>query len=187
MSKHHQHKEDCCIAAVRKPAPEFKTNSWYKGSFKEVSLKDYHGKWVVFFFWPLDFTFVCPTEIIAYSNKAADFAAVGVQLLGCSIDSVFSHMEWTKKPRNQGGLGEMEMPMLSDVGGNIARHYGCLIDEGGDAGVAFRATYIIDPKGIVRHISISDLPVGRNPEEVSSIFNSDPASCDRSAVRRRTR
>jgi alkyl hydroperoxide reductase subunit AhpC len=90
-------------------------------------------------------------------------------LLGCSIDSVFSHMEWTKKTRNQGGLGEMDMPMLSDVGGRISKSYGCLIDEGGDAGVAFRATYIIDPKGILRHISISDLPVGRNPDEVKCV------------------
>lgn len=178
----HKHQDNCCVATVRHPAPDFKANSWYKGNFKEISLKDFHGKWVVLFFWPLDFTFVCPTEIIAYSNQAKAFADIDCQLIGCSIDSAFSHMEWTKKPRNEGGLGEMAMPMISDIGGKIARNYGCLIDEGSDAGVAFRATYIIDPKGIVRHISISDLPVGRNPEEVTMILNVDFATGDCPAV-----
>jgi alkyl hydroperoxide reductase subunit AhpC len=127
MSKHDKH-DECCVATVRKPAPNFKTNSYYKGNFKEISLKDFSGKWVVLFFWPLDFTFVCPTEIIAYSNKSKEFVESDAQLIGCSIDSVFSHMEWTKKARNQGGLGEMDMPMLSDIGGKISKSYGCLID-----------------------------------------------------------
>lgn len=166
MTDHH-HNKGCGIAQVRKPAPHFKANSFFKGGFKEISLKDYAGKWVVLFFWPLDFTFVCPTEIIAYSNKNTEFEELGASLLGCSIDSVFSHMEWTKKSRKEGGLGEMNMPMLSDIDKSIAKNYGCLIDEGADNGVAFRATYIIDPKGILRHISISDLPVGRNPDEVT--------------------
>jgi alkyl hydroperoxide reductase subunit AhpC len=160
------HHNKCCIAQVRKPAPTFKANSFYKGGFKEISLKDYGGKWVILFFWPLDFTFVCPTEIIAFSNKAQEFLDNGANLLGCSIDSVFSHMEWAKKSRKEGGLGEMNFPMLSDIDKSIARSYGCLIEDGPDFGVAFRATYIIDPKGQLRHISISDLPIGRNPDEV---------------------
>lgn len=178
MSEHHHHHKDhkeYAVAQVRKPAPSFKANSFFKGGFKEISLKDYAGKWVVLFFWPLDFTFVCPTEIIAYSNKNAEFEEAGARLLGCSIDSVFSHMEWVKKDRKQGGLGEMNMPMLSDIDKTIAKSYGCLIDEGADNGVAFRATYIIDPKGIVRHISISDLPVGRNPEEVHTLNKLRPS------------
>ncbi|CAM5999664.1 unnamed protein product [Sphagnum balticum] len=162
MSNHPEQQEQR-IATVRHPAPNFSANSWYKGSFKQISLKDYQGKWVVLFFWPLDFTFVCPTEIIAYSNQTKAFGdnlmRSNAHLIGVSVDSVFSHMEWTKKARKDGGLGEMEMPMVGDIGGKIARNYGCLIDEGGDAGLAFRATFIIDPKGIVRHISISDLPV----------------------------
>lgn len=117
------------------------------------------------FFWPLDFTFVCPTEICSFSDKAAEFEKIGCQLIGASIDSHFTHMEYTKKPRNKGGLGPMAMPMLSDLTHQIARDYGALIEDGDDAGVAFRATYIIDKEGILRHISINDLPVGRNVEE----------------------
>ena len=117
------------------------------------------------FFWPLDFTFVCPTEICQFSDKAGEFEALGTQLIGCSIDSHFAHMEYTKKDRKKGGLGPMQMPLLSDLTKSISRNYGCLIEDGGDAGVAFRATYIIDDKGVLRHVSISDLPVGRNVEE----------------------
>ena len=98
------------------------------------------GKYVVLFFWPLDFTFVCPTEIVQYSDAAKRFREIGAEVIGASIDSHFTHMEYTKKD-------------------------GCLIEDGDDAGIAFRATYIIDDKGIVRHICISDLPVGRNVEE----------------------
>lgn len=130
-----------------------------------VKLSDYKGKYVVLFFYPLDFTFVCPTEIIAFSNKAKEFRNIGVEVLACSIDSKFSHMEYSLKPRKEGGLGGLDIPLLSDVTKKIATDYGCLIQEGDDEGVAFRATYIIDPKGIVRHVSINDLPVGRNPDE----------------------
>lgn len=123
------------------------------------------GKYVVLFFWPLDFTFVCPTEICQYGDKAKDFRAIGCEVLGASIDSHFVHMEYTKKPRSTGGLGKMDIPLIADTTKEIARKYGCLIEDGDDAGIAFRATYIIDDKGILRHYSISDLPVGRNVEE----------------------
>jgi alkyl hydroperoxide reductase subunit AhpC len=119
----------------------------------------------VLFFWPLDFTFVCPTEICNFSDRAKDFEAIGCQVIGASIDSHFTHMEYTKKDRKVGGLGKMSIPMVADVSKEISKKYGCLIEDGGDAGIAFRATYIIDDKGIVRHISISDLPVGRNVDE----------------------
>ena len=117
------------------------------------------------FFWPLDFTFVCPTEICQFNDSNPEFEKIGAQLIGCSIDSHFTHMEYTKKPRNKGGLGPMSIPMLADISKQISRDYGCLIEDGDDAGVAFRATYIIDPNGILRHISMNDLPVGRNVEE----------------------
>lgn len=123
------------------------------------------GKYVVLFFWPLDFTFVCPTEIVQFSDKAKEFRDLGCEVLGCSIDSHFTHMEYTKKDRKKGGLGKMEIPLIADINKQIARDYGCLIEDGDDAGVAFRATYIIDKDQVVRHISISDLPVGRNVDE----------------------
>jgi alkyl hydroperoxide reductase subunit AhpC len=124
------------------------------------------GKYVVLFFYPLDFTFVCPTEIVQFSDKAKEFREAGCEVIGCSIDSQFTHMEYTKKDRKKGGLGKLDIPLIADVSKDIARRYGCLIDEGEDNGVAFRATYIIDKNQVIRHISINDLPVGRNVDEV---------------------
>jgi alkyl hydroperoxide reductase subunit AhpC len=109
---------------------------------------------------------VCPTEICNFSDASGEFEKIGAQIVGCSIDSHFTHMEYTKKPRAEGGLGKMNIPMVSDLTKSIAKSYGALIEEGGDNGVAFRATYIIDRSGILRHASISDLPVGRNVDEV---------------------
>lgn len=147
---------------VRKPAPNFEAEAWYQNEFKTIKLTDLSGKYVVLFFYPLDFTFVCPTEIIAFNNKAKEFRSIGCELIACSVDSKFSHMEYTLKSRKEGGLGSMEIPLLSDINKTISRDYGCL-SENGDQ-VAFRATYIIDQKGIVRHVSINDLGVGRNPD-----------------------
>jgi len=167
------------VAKVRKPAPQFEAMAWFNG-FKKVKLSDYAGmniedffsfnnyilgKYVVLFFWPLDFTFVCPTEIVQFSDRAKDFRDIGCEVLGCSIDSQFTHMEYTKKDRKKGGLGKMDIPLIADVTKDIARRYGVLIEDGDDAGVAFRGTYIIDKDQVLRHISISDLPVGRNVDE----------------------
>ena len=124
------------------------------------------GKYVVLFFWPLDFTFVCPTEICQFSDKSGEFEAIDCQIIGCSVDSHFAHREYTMKPRAQGGLGEMNIPMISDLTKSIARDYGCLFDFSDDVGVALRATYIIDKEGILRQFSQNDLPVGRNVDEV---------------------
>jgi alkyl hydroperoxide reductase subunit AhpC len=167
--------EECCVltnccknewklAQVRRPAPDFTAQAWYNG-FKEITLSSYKGKYVVLFFYPLDFTFVCPTEIVQFSDRAGEFRASNCEVLACSIDSQFSHMEYTKKDRKKGGLGKMDIPLISDITKSISKRYGCLIDHGEDNGVAFRATYIIDVAGVVRHISISDLPVGRNVDE----------------------
>lgn len=153
------------MSLIRKPAPGFVAPAWYNGDFVDIDLKSYHGKYVVLFFYPLDFTFVCPTEIIAFNNKAKEFREIGCELIAVSVDSKFSHMEYTLKSRKEGGLGPMDIPLVSDLNKTISADYGCLCDVGGDVGVSYRATYIIDRNGIVRHSSINDLPVGRNPDE----------------------
>jgi len=149
-------------AFIGKPAPEFTAEAVVDNDFKKVSLSDYKGKYVVLFFYPLDFTFVCPTEIIAFSDRSEEFAKIGAQLLACSTDSKFSHFAWIQQPRKQGGLGEMKIPMLGDTNHQISRDYGVLIEE---QGIAFRGLFIIDPKGILRQITINDLPVGRSVDE----------------------
>lgn len=153
------------MSLIRKPAPHFKAPAWFDSDFVDISISDYKGKYVLLFFYPLDFTFVCPTEIIAFSNKASEFKEIGCEVLACSVDSKFSHMEYSLKPRKEGGLGTMDIPLVSDLNKEISRAYGCLCEDGDEAGVAYRATYIIDRNGIVRHSSINDLPVGRNPDE----------------------
>ena len=142
--------------------------AWWDGKFQRIKLDQFLGKYVVLFFWPLDFTFVCPTEIAAFSDAAEEFEKLNVQVIGCSVDSQFTHREYTLKPRSEGGLGPMKVPMVADSLQAIARSYGCLIEDTADddCGVAMRATYIIDDKGILRQCSVSDLPVGRNVEEV---------------------
>jgi alkyl hydroperoxide reductase subunit AhpC len=153
------------MSLIRKPAPGFVAPAWFNGDFIDIDIKSYTGKYVVLFFYPLDFTFVCPTEIIAFNNKAKEFAEINTELIGVSVDSKFSHMEYTLKTRKEGGLGPMDIPLVSDINKVISKAYGCLCEDGGDTGVSYRATYIIDAKGIVRHSSINDLPVGRNPDE----------------------
>ena len=114
----------------------------------------------------MDFTVVCPTEIVQFADKARQFRENGCEVLACSTDSQFSHMEYCKKERKAGGIGKVDIPLISDMSHTIAWSYGCLITKGPNSGTALRATYIIDPKGIVRHISINDLTVGRCPEEI---------------------
>jgi len=147
---------------VTKPAPNFKAQAvMADSSFKEISLSDYQGKYVVLFFYPLDFTFVCPTEIIAFSDRAAEFSKLGVQLIGVSVDSHFSHLAWRNTARDQGGLGNIEYPLVADLSKQISRDYDVLI---GDE-VALRGLFLIDQKGIVRHQVVNDLPLGRSVDE----------------------
>ena len=121
-------------AIVRKQAPAFTGMAYWDKKFQEISLAQFKGKYVVLFFYPLDFTFVCPTEIVQFSDKKAEFDKLDCQVISCSVDSHFSHKEWTKKDRKKGGLGEMAIPMLSDMTKQISKDYGCLIEDGGDAG-----------------------------------------------------
>jgi len=149
-------------AQVQKPAPAFKAQAVVDGQFKEVSLADYQGKYVVVYFYPLDFTFVCPTEIIAFSDRIAEFKELNTEVIGISTDSHFSHLAWISQPRKQGGLGGLSYPLVSDFSKNISRDYGVLIEE---AGIALRGLFIIDPTGVVRQMSVNDLPVGRSVDE----------------------
>lgn len=147
---------------VQQQAPDFKAQAVMPdGSFKQVSLADYKGKYVVLFFWPLDFTFVCPTEIIAFSDRAKEFEKLGVQLLGASVDSEFTHLAWKNTPRNQGGLGDIQYPLIADINKEIARSYGVLLP----GGIALRGLFLIDKNGMVRHQVVNDLPLGRSVDE----------------------
>ncbi|KAI8071812.1 thioredoxin-like protein [Gongronella butleri] len=151
------------VAQVQKPAPEFTATAVVDGDFKEISLSDYKGKYVVFFWYPMDFTFVCPTEIIAFSDRIKEFEALDTVVIGASCDSEFSHLAWTQQPRKQGGIGEIAYPIVADKTKKIARDYGVLIE---DEGITLRGLFIISPEGIVRQITINDLPVGRNVDEI---------------------
>ncbi len=150
---------------IGKEAPAFTTQALINGEIKETSLNDFKGKWKVLFFYPLDFTFVCPTEITAFSDSIEKFQKLGCEVIGCSIDSQFTHLAWTQVPRNKGGLGEIRIPLLADLTKNIARDYGVLMDDA----IAFRGTFIIDDKNIVQHSSINNLGVGRNVDEYARL------------------
>lgn len=153
-------------AVVCEPAPYFEAPAYFQNEFKHIKLSDYKGKYVCLFFYPLDFTFVCPTEILAFADQNDEFAKTNCALIGASVDSQFSHFQYCQQARNKGGLGNISIPLLADTTKAIARIYGCLITKGPEAGVANRATFIIDDKGILRHASYNDLPVGRNVDEV---------------------
>ncbi|CAR28091.1 hypothetical protein ZYGR_0N05810 [Zygosaccharomyces rouxii] len=150
------------VALVQKPAPYFKKTAVVDGVFEEVSLDQYKGKYVVLAFVPMAFTFVCPTEIVAFSDAYKRFKDLGVEVLFASTDSEYSLLAWTNVEKKDGGLGHVNIPLVSDNNHSLSRDYGVLLE---DEGVALRGLFVIDPKGIVRHITINDLPVGRNVEE----------------------
>lgn len=150
------------FARVGQSAPDFKAMAVIDRQFKEVSLADYRGQYVVLFFWPLDFTFVCPTEIVAFSDRMSDFADRKTALLGVSVDSQFSHLAWQDVPRAKGGLGDIKYPMIADLTKEISWSYGVLME---DKGIALRGLFLIDKEGVIRHMLINDLPLGRNVDE----------------------
>ncbi len=154
------------MSLVQKNAPEFKGKAVLGHEFKDLSLSSLKGKWVVLFFYPLDFTFVCPTEIIDFSNKTDEFKKLNAELIGCSVDSHYTHLAWINTPRKEGGLGEIKYPLLSDLNKNISRDYDVLRDES----IALRGLFIINPKGVVVYEVIHDLGVGRNPDEVLRVL-----------------
>ncbi|RDA85939.1 hypothetical protein CP532_0819 [Ophiocordyceps camponoti-leonardi (nom. inval.)] len=151
-------------AFVQKPAPAFTAQAVMPGGeFKDVSLSDFKGQWVILLFYPLDFTFVCPTELVEFSDAMERFNKINTTVLGISTDSAFSHLAWVQRPRSQGGLGpEMKLPLVADKSLSIAKDYGVLLEK---QGIALRGLFIIDPNGIVRQVTVNDLPVGRSAAE----------------------
>ena len=151
---------------VQEPAPKFKATAVVGAKFKGISLADFKGKWLVLFFYPLDFTFVCPTEITAFNDKLAAFKKLNASVVGCSVDSQFSHLAWKAVPRKKGGLGDIDFPLIADMDKSIAREYEGLLDEG----ISLRGVFIIDPKGIIRYKLVHDLGIGRNPDEILRVL-----------------
>lgn len=156
-------------ALVGKPAPNFDMPST-KNIEKldtNVALSDYAGKWVVLLFYPLDFTFVCPTELTAFSDRIEDFEGIGAEVIGVSTDSVHSHRAWLRTPREQNGVEGLKYPLASDITKEVARSYGVLIE---DKGIALRGLFVIDPEGVLRYAVVHDLNVGRSAEETIRVI-----------------
>jgi peroxiredoxin (alkyl hydroperoxide reductase subunit C) len=150
---------------VSKSAPDFELEGYFKGQFKRYKLSDYRGRWVILLFYPLDFTFVCPTEVLAFSEAANELQKLNCQILGISVDSHFVHKAWVDTKREDGGLGgSLNYPLLADLNRTAARDYGVLLEEGG---VALRGLFLIDPDGIIMHVTINNLSVGRSVVEAT--------------------
>jgi alkyl hydroperoxide reductase subunit AhpC len=164
------------LPQVARPAPDFATQALVGRDFRTVGLADFAGGWVLLFFYPLDFTFVCPTELVALNDRYDDFVARKCQVLACSTDSVYAHLGWVKaEPR----LGALRYPLLSDLNHDIARRYGVLVPE---AGVALRGSFLIDPSGRLRWLSVHDLNTGRSIAEILRVLDAlqtdKPCPCD---------
>lgn len=156
------------MAIVGKIAPNFKTKAVVEGQIVDLSLSDYRGKYVLFFFYPLDFTFVCPTELDAFQERLSDFESRNCQIIGCSVDSCYSHLAWLNVPRQKGGIPDVTYPLVSDLKKTIARDYDVLMEE---EGIAYRGLFLIDQQGIVRHQIVNDLPLGRSVDEALRILD----------------
>ena len=154
---------------VTKPAPDFTAVAVMPDNTfnEEFKLSDYKGKHVVLFFYPLDFTFVCPSEIIAFDKALSRFQEKNCEIVAVSVDSQFSHFAWKNTSVNEGGIGNVQFPMVADLNKQISRDFGVLI---GDQ-VALRGLFLIDPEGVVRHATVNDLPLGRNVEEAMRVLD----------------
>lgn len=154
---------------VQKQAPDFKATAVVNGQFQEIHLNAYRGdKYVLLYFYPLDFTFVCPTEIIAFNQRVKDFEQRNTVILGVSVDSHYTHLAWINTPRKQGGLGGLDYPLVSDLTKKIAADYGVLTADGA---VALRGLFLIDREGFVRHELVNDLPIGRSVDEALRVLD----------------
>ena len=155
-------------AFVTKEAPDFTAPAVVNGQIvNEYKLSSNRGKYVVLFFYPLDFTFVCPTEIVAFSDRIEEFRKRGAEVIGASVDSQYSHLAWIKTPRAQGGLGGLAYPLVADITKKIAADYGVLLD----GGIALRGLFLIDKQGVVRAVTVHDLPLGRSVDEVLRVLD----------------
>ena len=155
-------------ALVTKEAPDFTAQAVMPdNSFEKLTLSSYRGQYVVLFFYPLDFTFVCPSEIIAFDKALSKFQEKNAQVLGVSVDSHFTHLAWKNTSRDQGGIGQIDYPLVADLSKKIAEDYGVLFD----GEVALRGLFLIDKEGIIRHALVNDLPLGRNVDEALRILD----------------
>lgn len=153
---------------IQKPAPNFAGTAVVNKDFKDIKLSDYKGKYVVLFFYPLDFTFVCPTELIAFSEKIKEFQSLQTEVIGVSTDSQYSHLAWINTPKKLGGLGgDLGYPLLSDFNKKISTDYNVLVENDG---IAFRGLFVIDKEGILRQMTVNDLPIGRNIDETLRVI-----------------
>jgi len=161
--------EQPAVAKIGLPAPSFNLLSTKNMETLEerVALEDYRGKWLVFFFWPFDFTFVCPTEITAFSDHYEQFLELDCDIVGASVDSVYTHRAWTQTPREHNGIGAVKFPLVSDFFKQTARAYGVLDDE---SGAAHRGLFIIDPDGVLRYQVVTDMNVGRSVDETLRVL-----------------
>ncbi len=158
------------MSLVGKQAPDFELMGYYKKEFKSYKLSDFRGKWVYLLFYPLDFTFVCPTEVLAFSRAAKDFRERNCELLGISVDSHFVHKAWVDADYADGGLGgDLEFPLLGDLGKKVSADYGVLEEN---AGVALRGLFLVDPEGTVQHVTVNNLSVGRSTKEAMRVLKS---------------
>ena len=149
-------------ALVTKEAPDFTAQAVMPdNTFAELKLSSFRGKYVVLFFYPLDFTFVCPSEIIAFDKVVAKFREKNAEVISVSVDSHFTHLAWKETPREKGGIGNVQFPMVSDLTKEIARSYGVLLNDA----IALRGLFLIDQEGVIRHALVNDLPLGRNVDE----------------------
>ncbi len=147
---------------VTKNAPDFTAKAvMANNSFEELTLSSLRGKYVVLFFYPLDFTFVCPSEIIAFDKALDKFKEKGCEVVGVSVDSEFTHLAWKNTPVEEGGIGKVRYPLVADLNKSISRDFGVLFDES----VALRGLFLIDREGVVRHAVINDLSLGRSVDE----------------------
>jgi peroxiredoxin 2/4 len=157
------------LAKVGQPAPDFNMPSTKNLDTlaENVKLSDYKGKWLILLFYPLDFTFVCPTELINFSDRLEDFQGVGAEVVGVSTDSVHSHRAWLKTPQDQNGIAGVKYPIASDVGGKLARAYNILVEE---SNIALRGLFIINPEGILQYSVVHDLNIGRSVDETLRVL-----------------
>lgn len=156
------------MSLVGKPAPDFTATAALNQEEKEIQLSDYKGKLILFFFYPFDFTYVCPTEIRAFSDKLDEFKKRGVEVIGCSVDSVHAHKAWLRTPREKGGIEHVAYPIVADMTKSIARDYGVLLE---DKGYALRGSFLIDKDFIVRMEQVYDGPLGRSVEETLRVID----------------
>lgn len=162
-------KPEITFAKVGQPAPDFNLPSTknMETLAENVKLSDYKGKWLILLFYPLDFTFVCPTELTAFSDRIEELSGIGAEVIGISTDSVHSHRAWIKTPREQNGVADLKYPLASDVGGKLAAKYNILVE---DENVALRGLFIINPEGVLQYAVVHDMNIGRSVDETLRVL-----------------